>query len=153
MRIYIMQHGEAEPKDVDPDRPLTKQGRRDIESMAGTLARSGVRVERVLHSGKTRARQTAELMAQRLTGHGEADTRARLGPNDPVDELISELDNGDGEILVVGHMPYVSRLVSELVAGDEQHPVVDYVPGSVVCLDRATTEKRVVVWAIRPGLC
>lgn len=153
MRVYIMQHGEAAPRDVDPDRPLTEQGRRDIESMAETLARSGVRVERVLHSGKTRARQTAELMARRLTGHGEAEPRAQLGPNDPVDALMSELDHGDGELLVVGHMPYVSRLVSALVVGDEQHPVVDYTPGGVVCLDRQATGKRVVVWALRPGLC
>lgn len=152
MRIYLMQHGDAVPKEQDPDRPLTPEGSREIASLAETLAGYGVRIARVLHSGKSRARQTAEIMAQWLTGHGEVETRPQLGPTDPLGALMTELTDWREETLVVGHMPYVSRLLSALVVGDEQRPVVDYRPGGVAALDRQDDGTWLITWMLRPGL-
>ena len=47
MKLYLVQHGEACAKDVDPQRPLTEQGRADVDRLARLLASAGVRVERV----------------------------------------------------------------------------------------------------------
>ena len=63
MKLYLAQHGEACAKDIDPERPLTDQGRDDIERLAAFLARAGIQVERVIDSGKLRAAQTADLLA------------------------------------------------------------------------------------------
>ncbi|MEA3276673.1 MAG: histidine phosphatase family protein, partial [Pseudomonadota bacterium] len=66
MRIYLTQHGLAVPKDVDPDRPLNERGREDMRRLADFLDKAGVHVEQVLHSGKTRAEQTAAILAEAL---------------------------------------------------------------------------------------
>jgi broad specificity phosphatase PhoE len=60
MRVYLVQHGEAQPEAVSAERELTPRGRSDVERVANLLAGGGVRVAKVCHSGKTRARQTAE---------------------------------------------------------------------------------------------
>ena len=48
MRLYIVQHGDAVAKDVEPERPLSEKGRADIERLAGFLSGTGVRVGRIL---------------------------------------------------------------------------------------------------------
>ena len=63
MNIYLVQHGEAVAKEVDPERPLTESGRSDVRRMASFLGAAGVRVSRIMHSGKVRAKETAELLA------------------------------------------------------------------------------------------
>ena len=62
MKLWIVQHGEARPEKEDPDRPLSVQGRMDILRLVPVLEIAEVSVPRILHSGKTRARQTAELL-------------------------------------------------------------------------------------------
>ena len=66
MNLYLLQHGQSVPEEVDPDRPLSGQGREDIRKTAAFAARAGVRVDTIWHSGKTRARQTAEALAQAI---------------------------------------------------------------------------------------
>lgn len=66
MKIYLMRHGTPLPKVNDQERPLSDQGRDDVERMADFLQKGGVQVEGIFHSGKTRARQTAEIMTSRL---------------------------------------------------------------------------------------
>mgnify|MGYP001139025655 CR=1 FL=1 len=65
MIAYLIQHGTAASKDEDPERPLTLRGRRDVERVADRVA-SVMGTARVVHSGKLRALQTAEIVAQRL---------------------------------------------------------------------------------------
>lgn len=62
MFVYLGQHGEAEREEVDPARPLTEKGRNDVRKVALFTAGAHVRVERIFHSGKLRARQTAEIL-------------------------------------------------------------------------------------------
>ena len=61
MRLFLVQHGEAKTEQEDPERPLTDRGASDVSRVAraATEARI-VTAERIVHSGKTRARQTAE---------------------------------------------------------------------------------------------
>lgn len=42
MRIDLTQHGQAAPEDVDPDRPLTVQGREDVRRLADSLDKAGI---------------------------------------------------------------------------------------------------------------
>jgi phosphohistidine phosphatase len=57
MKLYLVQHGDALPKDIDPDRPLSNVGHAEVGLLAELLA-GHMNISRVLHSGKTRARQT-----------------------------------------------------------------------------------------------
>ena len=91
MRIYLMQHGKPVSKEEDSERPLSDEGRNDVERMADFLQRSGVRIEGILHSGKTRARQTAEIMVSRLNPGLEPQERPGLSPLDDVKEIADQI--------------------------------------------------------------
>ena len=66
MRLYLVQHAEALPADVDPARPLSANGRTDAERVATLLTGQVLGITRVLHSGKTRAEQTAGILAPEI---------------------------------------------------------------------------------------
>jgi phosphohistidine phosphatase len=152
MRLYLVQHGEAVPEDVDPARTLTASGRADIAGIAGFLAPAGVRVERVMHSGKLRAEQTAAILAAALAPKLTPEARAGLNPNDSTDGVAREAGAWDQDVMLVGHLPFMARLASRLVAGREDAGVVAFRPGSVLCLERADQQPWTIAWMVRPEL-
>lgn len=152
MKLYLVQHGEASPKEVDPDRPLTERGREDIERLTAFLGRAGIQVERVIDSGKLRAAQTADLLAQTMAPLVELETNHHIQPNDDPAEIDWEQVTGGRDTLVVGHLPFMARLVTLLVTGDPDRPVVAYQPGSIVCLESDAEGGWLIDWMIRPEL-
>jgi phosphohistidine phosphatase len=152
MRVYLVQHGEAHAEEVSPERELTPRGRSDVERIAALLANGGVRVAKVCHSGKTRARQIAELLAARLAPDVTAEALAGINPNDPVEPMADRLRGWSEDALVAGHQPFMGKLVALLIAGRCEPPVVAYQQGSVVCLERDAEDRWVLAWMVRPEL-
>ena len=152
MRLYLVQHGAALPSEVDPVRPLSESGRRDVQAIAELLKGAGIRVERVWHSGKPRAEQTAQLLAKAVMPRGRIEEVGGIGPHDDVAGFVSDADVWAQDILVVGHLPFLSRLVAWLASDDPEHEVVEYAPGSVVCLERREVDRWLVLWMLRPEL-
>ncbi len=152
MRLYLVQHGEALPKEVNSDRPLSDHGRQDIEWLAGFLANRGVRVSRVWHSGKTRARQTAELLAAAVAPGIKTEAQAGLAPNDPTEGFAKKLATWREDAMVVGHLPFMARLVTRLVTKSDDGTTVAYLPGSLVCLERDEDGAWAIAWMLRPEL-
>ncbi len=62
MLVYLVQHGQAKAKDIDPDRHLTEQGINDVEKISAFLKTAKLTVDVIWHSGKARAAQTAEIL-------------------------------------------------------------------------------------------
>jgi len=77
MEVHLIQHGESKSEMKDPDRPLTEKGKETATSVAGYLASLGMEVAEILHSGRLRTRQTAELFAQHF--HLLEGSRRRMG--------------------------------------------------------------------------
>mgnify|MGYP001827475917 CR=1 FL=1 len=152
MRIYLTQHGLAVPKDVDPDRPLNEQGRKDVQRLAGFLDNAGIRVGQVLHSGKTRAEQTATILAEALLSTGEPQEHAGLGPKDPLEKVSPEIAFWSVDTLIVGHLPYLGRLASLLLVSDPDRPAIALQPGSMACLEKDAEGHWVLAWMVRPEL-
>jgi phosphohistidine phosphatase len=152
MRLYLVQHGEALPKQVDPERPLSEQGRADVARIADFLKLAGIRVIRVAHSGKTRAKQTAELLAAAVAQGGDAESRSGIDPLDPIGPLAEEAASWSQDTMLVGHLPFMGRLASWLVSRAEQADAVAFRPGSVVCLERGTEGLWTLAWMMRPEL-
>ena len=150
--IYLVQHGEAQPKEENPDRPLTDQGAQYAQDLGDFLARAGVRVSTVHHSGKLRARQTAEILAEYLAPGDAADEMEGLGPKDPTAPVRERLLDGDGDVMLVSHLPFVARLAAALVGGDEEQPPVAFTPGTVVAVESEGGDDRRIAWMIRPEL-
>lgn len=152
MKLYLVQHGEACSKEVDPRRPLSEQGRADIERLAAFLGKAGVRVERVMHSGKLRAVQTAQILSQTIAPGVEAEESGLLNPNDDPRAFDWQSDAWDRDTLIAGHLPFMAKLVSHLLIEREEPVLVAYRPGTVVCLEREGAGLWEIDWMIRPEL-
>lgn len=152
MRLYVVQHGDAVPERLDPERPLSAAGRRDVEAVARLLARVGVRVARVAQSGKLRAQQTAELLATALAPGTVPEAMEGLNPNDPIEPMVRRIGESTSDVMLVGHLPFMAKLVAHLVAGDERRPVAAFVPGTVVCLQQDEAGGWAIAWMASPEL-
>jgi phosphohistidine phosphatase len=146
--LYILQHGDAEPASVDPERPLSAIGVRDIENMATRLHGMQVQPAYIFHSGKQRARQTAQIISQQIAPELEPVQTDGLAPNDDPAIIIEDIIRLDQEILIVSHMPFVSRLCSDLLSGGAGC-TFGSVPGTVMCLQSGPQGWQ-MQWMLRP---
>ena len=152
MRVYLVQHGEAKDEKEDPQRRLTDKGSREVRKVADFLRALSLAVQAIWHSGKARAQQTAELLAEAIGAQGRIAGREGLGPKDPVVPTKEALDRTDDDVMIVGHLPFLGRLAGLLVTGSEENDVVGFQFGCVVCLERRPDRKWAVAWMITPAL-
>jgi phosphohistidine phosphatase len=120
--------------------------------MAGFLSSAGIHVAQVIHSGKLRARQTAEILAQTVQPREPPAAHEGLAPNDPVMPFADLVATWSEDSLVVGHLPFMARAVCLLLTGDEEHAVVGFRPGGLVCLEREEDGPWSLAWMLRPEL-
>ena len=152
MKLFLVQHGEACAKDVDPERPLTERGKADVARLADFLLKAGVQAEQVIHSGKLRARQTAERLADAIAPGVTLTESGLINPKDNPKAFDWQGECWGRETLDVGHLPFMARLVSYLVTGDEDRPISAFQPGTVICLEHDGDARWLVAWMIRPDL-
>ncbi len=153
MRLYLVQHAEAKLEEEDPERRLNEEGIRNVERVAAALRPLGLDVEVIWHSGKARARQTAELVAPALGGRPEIFQRDGLAPKDPVAPVRAVIEQSAGDLMVVGHLPFLGKLAALLLTGDEAREIVAFRFACVVCLDRQADGRWKIVWMLVPELC
>lgn len=134
MDLYLVQHGESKKEQEDPERPLTDRGRNEVEAVARHAARMGLDVAIVVHSGKLRAQQTAEILAAHLEPRMGVVAMAGLGPKEDPFPTRRALEQATEPRMVVGHLPHLSRLASLLLVGDAEREVVAFRMGALGCL-------------------
>lgn len=153
MRLYLAQHARALTEDQDVARSLSAAGREDARRVAEALRLAGVGLWRIRHSGKTRARQTAEIMAATLPVYDGVEAMAGLGPNDAITGVVPDIAGWADDVMLVSHMPFVARLAGFLlVGGAEQGPVLAFEPGTIACLERTSVGEWRLNWMLRPEL-
>lgn len=152
MKIYLMQHGKPLSKEEDPDRPLSDQGKKDVERVANFLQKYGLSIEIIFHSGKTRARETAEIIGSILDPRVKPQEKDGLSPLDDVREIANQIEMSEQDLLIAGHLPHLAKLTSLLIAGDESTPVVGFQQGGVVCLERREEGIWAIAWMMLPEL-
>lgn len=152
MKLYLVQHGQAMSKEENPDRPLTDNGRSDVEKVADFLKNAGTNVEKIIHSGKTRAEQTAAIIASKLNPTSGVIQEEGLTPNDPVGVMIKELQETYKDIIIVGHLPYLGKLASSLLTNSESANVVMFQQGGCLCLERTEEGTWHIAWIIVPSI-
>ena len=148
MNLYILQHGEAVAKEIDPERPLSEQGIRDIRILALHMQNMGVQLGNVFHSGKLRAQQSARLVAETISPGIQPLQTEGLNPNDDPTAIIGDIEQMNENILIASHMPFVSRLCSTLLTGTTEAEFAS-VPGTLFCLEKAEDKWR-LAYMLRP---
>lgn len=152
MQLFLVQHGAAKSETEDPQRSLTAEGTKTLEHMAEYLSSLRLHVDRIEHSGKERARQTAEIMAAHLRPEGGTPQVAGLSPNDDVGPMRERLQNESGRLMIVGHLPYLSRLLSVLLGVQQDRALVVFQMGGVVHLEREDNGEWRLRWILAPEL-
>lgn len=154
--LYLMQHAQAVPEEVDPQRPLSEEGRAAIGRVAARAAQQTLAVEHIYHSGKLRARQTAELLAAALHREDRVEELAGLNPKDRAEPLarwlrVETQKPSAGGMVLVSHLPLLDRLASLLVTGDEEMGVIAFQYAALVALLPKGDGKRFAVeWVLPP---
>jgi phosphohistidine phosphatase len=150
MEVYLVQHAEAMPKEKDPKRPITEAGRHATADVAVMAAKLGLDVQQIRHSGKTRAEQTAQILAEVLSPAGGVIAVEGMGPLDDVEPIAAELAEHTGPVMLVGHLPFMERLASFMLTGNAEKPVVKFTKAGIVCLTR--DKHWQVLWIITPEI-
>jgi phosphohistidine phosphatase len=141
----------AKDKSEDAERSLSAQGREDVIRCAGFLSLSEKpEPSRIVHSGKLRALQTAEIFAEAWGGISVS-AMPDLSPNDDPGIWSAHLASMDKDVMLVGHLPYLQRLAGLLICGDVEREAVRFCNGGVLCLERGQTGWS-VLWQINPAL-
>jgi len=152
MTLYLVQHGQSLPKDVDPDQGLSEEGIAETERIAGVAKGYQVNVGQIMHSVKTRARKTADIFASALKPTGGVKEVEGLKPMDDVAAFAASL-NPDTHTMLVGHLPFMERMASYLVTGSLDKPVFKFQNSGIVCLDKdPASESWVIVWTLMPHI-
>ena len=134
MEIFLVQHGQAMTASEDPLRPLTPEGVDSVRRIGAWARDAAVGVSQIRHSGKFRAEQTAQILAEYLKPSGGFISVSGLGPNDDVVPVERDAANELTNSMLVGHLPFLSRLAGLLVTGNPEVQVVQFCNAGIVCL-------------------
>ena len=142
----LVHHGETVDPAVDSLRPLSPRGRQVAEALAGACAQRGVRPSAVWHSGKLRARQTAEAFWLACNPLAEFTAVRGLQPTDPPGPIRDILASDTRDLVIVGHMPHLEGLLELLVAPNAG--VTGFPSHGVVALEPETALRWVERWRL-----
>jgi len=156
LRLYFLRHGRADREafagDDDALRPLVDEGRRRTLVTADLLARFDARIDAVITSPLVRARQTADIVADRLGLREVLHEDGRLGLGFDLPTLAAMLAGLPADrrcILLVGHEPGLSQVIGEITGG-----AVVIRKGALARVDLTPGRKPrgELVWLLQPGI-
>ena len=146
MTLYLVRHGEALPDrgsgGGDSRRPLSPGGVRQVEDVARRAFEAGAKPSRILHSGKLRAEQTADILAATLTPR-EVRAIAGLQPEDDPASAVELAQMSDEDVMLVGHLPHLGIVAGRLLGAGE---LVSFSTSTMACLERGA--RWVLRWKI-----
>jgi len=157
MEIYLIQHAVAKSDREDPVRPLSQVGEAQMKRIAEHVAGLGVKVDRIYHSGKLRAQQTAEILAKYTEATDRVEVKEGLDPGDevgPIRDWLDQLaDEGVRSVAIIGHLPFLNNLASLLVTGNQETRLIAFENAGVVKLAPKPLGKSYCLsWILTPGL-
>lgn len=152
VNLYLVQHADARPKEEDPERHLSEAGWAAIRRMARFAAEHlNIQVARILHSGKTRAEETAAALAETLRPRNGHEATDGLDPMAEPRIWATRIAESADDLMLVGHLPHLGRLASLLLCGDEERPMVGFQKGGIVYI-RTNEGGASIEWMVVPGI-
>lgn len=149
MRLYLLRHASALERGApgytnDRSRFLTEAGREEAEKTAAAIKRLGLNIKTVLSSPYIRAKETAEIFCKVLRIEGglkfEPTLSSGLDPVKFLQEVLPDYIHESG-VLVVGHEPFLSELISLLIS-KERGALIDFKKAGFCCVEVEEDGKR-----------
>src|SRR5436190_20786272 len=148
MHLYLVHHGDAVGPDIDTRRPLSPTGRMAVGRLAAQAAAKDASPSVVWHSGKLRAKQTAEGFWRECNALAELSATRDLQPDDPPEWIRDRLRGESRDVLIAGHFPHLPRLLTLLLTGRESAPVPFPQHGVVALLTEDDADSWNELWRI-----
>ncbi len=152
MYVYLVQHGKAKSAEEDPNRGLSDEGRHEIQRVAEFLSELRITVSLIQHSGKTRAEETAHLLAESIRCTSGPCHVQGMDPTDDPSLMANFLKVYTDDVVMVGHLPNLERLTSLLLTGSPDRRPVVFRNGGVICLQKDGSGVWGLLWALLPEL-
>ncbi|KPK42995.1 MAG: hypothetical protein AMJ78_00020 [Omnitrophica WOR_2 bacterium SM23_29] len=149
MKLYLIQHGLSLPEDVDPKKGLSEKGKLETVKMVLFLKMRKIKADIIWHSKKLRSIQTAQILAEHIPD-AKTQERDNLNPQDPVEKFPQEIQALNKDLMIAGHLPFLQKLASRLLSGQEAHEFIFFKNSGVVCLENKETWK--IMWVLIPDL-
>jgi phosphohistidine phosphatase len=134
VHLFLVHHAEAVGPEIDARRPLSSAGREAVGRLAAETAARGARPVVVWHSGKLRAKETAEAFWRACNALADLAATRDLQPDDPPEWIRDRLRAEPRDVLIAGHFPHLPRLLALLVGGRED---ASFPPHGIVALQTA----------------
>ena len=126
MNFFILRHAKAGERSArfpdDSKRPLTPEGEKEMFRIAKGMRKMELSFGLILSSPFIRAKRTAEIVAEVFKSN-KLRLSKNLASGADARDLIRELNDDYPalkNVLLVGHEPYLSKLISQLSAGDNK---------------------------------
>ncbi len=148
MTLYLVQHGLAVDKQLDPNRGLSAKGQESVIDIAKKAAKAEIQVSTIYHSVKLRALQTAELFSEHLEPK-TIEQISGLSPMDNIEAFADQFQFPD-KAMIIGHLPFLERLTSYLIIGDQQPSIVKFQNAGVICLEQDESNHWYLKWTLMP---
>ncbi len=153
MKVYLIQHGEAKSEAEDPERSLTARGEKEVLAVSEAARNLQIRPSKIYHSGKVRAKQTAEIIAGALKISGSlVQPVPGLNPNDDIDPWVERISKEKEDLMLIGHLPFLEKITSFLLCGDENARLVWFRYGAIVRLDQKEDKRWAIRWILTPEM-
>jgi phosphohistidine phosphatase len=145
MNLFILRHGLASdpgedglPKNLsDAQRPLSAKGKQKLWTITEAMRAQDLKFNVVLSSPLLRARQSAQIVTEALELRRKLVLTDHLAPGGSPRQLLAELNELGARaknILLVGHEPYLTKLISLLITGHDT-AAIDLRKGSLAKLE------------------
>lgn len=155
MALYLVQHGISLAKEIDPQKGLSDKGKTETELIAKVAKGYDITIDTIVHSTKKRAEETAAILHHTLEVNPPLVSRTEIGPLDDV-VLFAKGLSAEKKLMVVGHLPFLQRLLSYLVTGDKDTFIYQFQNSGIVCIDCRIEDDGsrnwFIKWTLNPNI-
>lgn len=151
MNLFLIRHGEANHPNEDTYQGLSAGGKKEIIETATWLASLSPGIKAIWHSPKLRAAQSAEILKEILkTPETVIEEVPNITPISPPRETVRRINETEGNLVIVGHMPHLAIVASLMLTGQDYPFVVSFDTAGIFCLskERGVWKEE---WYVAPG--
>lgn len=152
MKLYLIQHAKALSKQEDPERPLSKEGKTELAKIRKFIEPLKFEIDEIWHSEKLRAKQTAEELAGVVKSSAGCVEKDNIGAKDDPVPVKEAVESGGKDLMIIGHLPFLDKFASLLLAGAAEAGIVDFRNAGIVYLESDEDGGWSVEWILVPQM-